>query len=137
MRQSNAFTRLLPCAAKFLLTSQHFYDVGETDQTQQLAQAPVRTSISLQSTYALKAIVLALSSFSQLLYLDSDSLAMYDPTIHFDSQHFHDTGAILWHDFWDADFAPDTPAVLGLEPHAMPQYTIESGQMVLDKSRCA
>ena len=94
-----------------------------------------KSGCALQSTYALKAIVVALSSFKDLLFLDSDSFALYNPAVFFEHKRYAATGAILWQDFWDADWAPDAPAVLGIDADAMPAYTLESGQMVLDKGR--
>ena len=94
-----------------------------------------KAAVQMQSTYALKAIVVALSSFKDLLFLDSDSFALYNPAVFFEHKRYAATGAILWQDFWDADWAPDAPAVLGIDPDAMPAYTLESGQMVLDKGR--
>lgn len=46
-----------------------------------------------------KGEVLARSSFSEILYLDSDSVPMTDPTFLFDSPTYRQHGAVLWPDF--------------------------------------
>lgn len=92
---------------------------------------------SLQGGFFMKAIVVAVSSFQKLLFLDADNIPAGDPTPMLQAPEFHATGALLWRDFWDASWAPDAPLVLGVAPEALPQHTHESGQMVLDKHKCA
>lgn len=46
-----------------------------------------------------KGEVLARSSFSEILYLDSDSVPLTDPTFLFDSPTYKQHGAVLWPDF--------------------------------------
>ena len=71
-----------------------------------------------------------------MLFLDADNVPVRDPTPLFDSAAFQGTGALLWPDYWDSSAAPDLPAVLGIKQQAMPRTSFESGQMVLQKSRC-
>lgn len=68
--------------------------------------------------------------------MDADNVAISDPTHLFQSPEFRETGAVMWHDYWDASWAPDAPAILGVKPDQLPQYTHDSGQMLFDKSRC-
>lgn len=84
----------------------------------------------------MKAIVVALSSFQNLLFLDADNIPARDPAPLLRSAEFNATGAVFWRDFWDASWAPDAPLVLGVDSDTLPQHTHESGQMVLDKHRC-
>jgi hypothetical protein len=90
----------------------------------------------LQAGFFLKAVVLAVSSFREVLFLDADNVPVADPTGLFHAQEFQRTGALFWKDFWDASWAPDAPTVLGVSSDQMPSHTIDSGQMLLDKSRC-
>ena len=46
-----------------------------------------------------KGEVLARSAFSEILYLDSDSVPLTDPTFLFDSPTYKQHGAVLWPDF--------------------------------------
>lgn len=46
-----------------------------------------------------KGEVLARSAFSEILYLDSDSVPLSDPTFLFDSPTYKQNGAVLWPDF--------------------------------------
>lgn len=89
----------------------------------------------MQAGYYLKAVVLAVSTFREVLFLDADNVPVVDPTTLFDSQEFQRTGALFWRDFWDASWAPDAPAVLGVGREQLPSFTIDSGQMLLDKAR--
>lgn len=89
----------------------------------------------LQAGFFLKAVVLAVSSFKEVLFLDADNVPVVDPTTLFHSQDFQSTGALFWRDFWDASWAPDAPVVLGVSSEQLPSFTLDSGQMLLDKSR--
>lgn len=50
--------------------------------------------------YQYKSISLIASSFENVLFLDSDNIAIMNPDPLFDSQLFKDNGLILWPDFW-------------------------------------
>jgi hypothetical protein len=84
----------------------------------------------------MKAIVVILSSFREVLLLDADQVPVSDPSPLFDDPDFSRTGALFWPDFWGASWAPDAPAILGVPPSALPSGSFESGQMLLDKERC-
>lgn len=91
---------------------------------------------AVQGGFFMKAIVVAVSSFQNLLFLDADNVPAADPAVLFDSDEFAATGAMFWRDFWDASWAPDAPAVLRVRARDLPGHSHESGQMVLDKLRC-
>ena len=72
---------------------------------------------------------------SQVIFLDSDNVAVADPNDLFSSEEYRATGAILWPDYWRSSAAPDLAAILGVR--GLPEGTFESGQMVFDKQRWA
>lgn len=96
----------------------------------------LKFSRSMQGGYYLKAVVVAVSSFQKLLFIDADNVPITDPSALFQSAEFKKTGVLMWRDYWDASYAPDVPAVLGVKRSAMPPHTYDSGQMLFDKSRC-
>lgn len=84
--------------------------------------------------FHIKGEVLARSSFSELLYLDSDSIPLTDPAFLFDSATFKQNGAVFW-----ADFNRDPPAnpiwrMIG-NLHCSPAraWQVETGQVLIDK----
>ena len=84
--------------------------------------------------FVMKAVVLLFSSFEEVLYLDTDNIAVTDPTDLFDSQGYLETGMVLWPDYWPASVAPDFYAIAR---EAKPLIgTVETGQMVVHKRRC-
>ena len=70
----------------------------------------------------------------QIIFLDSDNVAITDPTSLFDTPEYVDKGAVLWPDYWASSAAPDLQRIL--PQVTLPSNTLESGQMVLNKCRC-
>jgi alpha 1,2-mannosyltransferase len=70
----------------------------------------------------------------QVIFLDSDNVAVGDPTTLFETEEYVSTGALLWPDYWDSSAAPDLRHILKVPQ--LPRGTFESGQMVFDKERC-
>ena len=70
----------------------------------------------------------------QVIFLDSDNVAVADPAALFDSAAYVDKGAVLWPDYWASSAAPDLQRILPTV--TIPANTFESGQMVLNKRRC-
>lgn len=95
----------------------------------------------LQNGYQLKILTMMFSSFEQFLFLDADNQPVKNPDTIFDTKSFKDNGAILWPDYWDHTGAPLLPYVVGLTDEASDMWlkkgtrTVESGQIVWDKSR--
>ncbi|PNW86953.1 hypothetical protein CHLRE_02g102750v5 [Chlamydomonas reinhardtii] len=85
--------------------------------------------------YGYKVAALLMSSFREVLFLDSDNAVLRDPTYLFDSPAYRDTGALLWPDWWSSTAAKEAPRILNVSASRMPHNTFESGQMVLDKAR--
>ena len=70
---------------------------------------------------------------SQIIFLDSDNVALADVGQLFNTPQYARYGAILWPDYWESSAAPDLLKILGLKE--TPLGTTESGQMVFDKAR--
>jgi hypothetical protein len=74
------------------------------------------------------------SSFKEVLFLDADNVPAGDPTYLFDTVPYQQTGAILWPDFEEFVFATRTFRIFGIKRRYEPQ--VESGQILIDKSKC-
>lgn len=70
----------------------------------------------------------------QIIFLDSDNVAVADPAALFTSAAYLDKGAVLWPDYWASTAAPDLQRILPAV--TLPANTFESGQMVFNKRRC-
>jgi hypothetical protein len=90
------------------------------------------TSPSSQK-YDLKSLVLILTRFQYVLYLDSDNMPVNDPGFLFETPEFLEYGALFWPDFWK--YPADHPMwkIIGLP--CEDEHEQESGQLVLDKQR--
>lgn len=73
--------------------------------------------------------------YAQVIFLDSDNVAVRDPSHLFDTPEYIETGLLVWPDYWAASAAPELARILGLDVHALPQGTFESGQIVFDKRK--
>ena len=83
--------------------------------------------------YHIKTLVLLLTEFEEILYLDSDNMPLRDPTFLFDSANFKEMGALFWPDFWK--FPVDNPIWQITAQRCEDEWEQESGQLVLDKRR--
>ncbi|GIL63128.1 hypothetical protein Vafri_17254 [Volvox africanus] len=88
-----------------------------------------------QRGYGVKVEALLLSSFQEVLFLDSDNAVLRDPTYLFESEAYVSTGALLWPDYWDRTAAPEVAQILNISASLIPAGSFESGQMVIDKAR--
>ncbi len=84
--------------------------------------------------WELKAFALLHCPFREVLLLDADNVAVADPTYLFDTPEYRRLGAIFWPDY--RRLGPDR-AIWRITriPHR-DEPEIESGQIVIDKSRC-
>jgi len=94
------------------------------------------------SGFLVKVYAVQMSSFDQLLFLDSDNFPLKDPTYLFDTPEFQETGAIFWPDFWHPSFSIfDTgPGGLAWELFGVKcdnEMEQESGQLLVDRKRHA
>jgi ADP-heptose:LPS heptosyltransferase len=90
----------------------------------------------LLKTWELKPYALLHSRFRAVLLLDADNVPVVNPDFLFDTPEFIRNGAIFWPDY----ARPVTPGVrsiwisCGLRPPGESEF--ETGQIVVDKSRC-
>jgi hypothetical protein len=84
--------------------------------------------------WELKTYALMHSRFREVLLLDADNVPVKDPSYLFERAEFQETGAMFWPDIVRLARTNPIWAISGL-----PFYegaSLESGQLVLDKSRC-
>ena len=84
--------------------------------------------------WALKPFAIIHSRFNEVLMLDADNLPLVNPEFLFDDPHYIETGAIFW-----PDLHPIPSESILWEVTRVPyrnEPSFESGQMVIDKSRC-
>lgn len=87
--------------------------------------------------YQLKAMALLVSSFSEVLMLDSDSIPLVDPLLHiFDTEPYKTEGMILWPDLWASTESPKFWKIAGREdfPKDLASTSSEAGQIVVNKA---
>ena len=83
--------------------------------------------------YAAKTGTLMLSSFREVLFIDSDNVPITNACDLFEDDAYKQTGAMLWPDFWPASAAPELQTITGTK--TLLNSTHETGQMVFDKQR--
>lgn len=84
--------------------------------------------------YEVKAYSMLHCPWAQVLLMDADNVAVRDPSFLFDEPAFKEHGAIFWPD--RGRFKPDNPIwkLTGIEYRDEPEF--ESGQMLIDKTKC-
>lgn len=86
--------------------------------------------------YQVKAFVMLMSSFEEILFLDADSFPIVDPEPFFDSEPFKTTGMITWPDYWCASQSKLWYEITGAtEIPATERASSESGELMYDKTR--
>ncbi|KAI5857542.1 mannosyltransferase putative-domain-containing protein [Tricharina praecox] len=87
--------------------------------------------------YQLKSLAMLFSTFRHVLYLDSDSIPLLDPTSLFTEKPYTSTGLVLWPDFWKATEDPVFWNITGMPafPKDLPPTGCEAGQVLIDKRR--
>jgi glycosyltransferase involved in cell wall biosynthesis len=81
-----------------------------------------------------KAFSILHSSFTEVLFLDADNMAVVNPTFLFNSVQYLETGAIFWPDVQVMEPGRPIWSLLDIPFRLEPEF--ESGQIVVDKSRC-
>jgi alpha 1,2-mannosyltransferase len=84
-------------------------------------------------SFHIKGSAFTSSSFTEILYLDSDSIPTRSPEFLFDSKEFKEFGAVFWGDFWKDTKENAIWRVIGIQ--CRDEWTMESGQVLIDKSR--
>lgn len=93
-------------------------------------QNPVR----ILRGWELKPYSILHSSFKEVLLLDADNVPIRNPEYLFMTQPFIQTGAVFWPDYGRSKSANPIWRSFGLKVPAIPEF--ESGQILVDKSRC-
>lgn len=84
--------------------------------------------------WELKPYALMHCRFREVLLLDADNVPVRDPTDLFDDEGFRATGALFWPDLLRLSRSNPIWKIAGLPPRDCTSF--ESGQILLDKSRC-
>lgn len=87
--------------------------------------------------FALKVFAVAHTGFRRVLMLDADCDPARDPSYLFDHPEFARTGAFFWPDIpgWEMP-AEAWPALVGRPAPATPHHGQETGQVLIDRTRC-
>lgn len=89
------------------------------------------------SHYQLKSLALLLSSFSDVLLLDSDSIPLLDPLTNiFNTEPYRSKGMVMWPDYWRATESPKFWTIAGKPdfPTGLPVTSSETGQLAINKT---
>ena len=84
--------------------------------------------------WELKCYAMVNSRFEEILYLDADNVPVRNPEYLFDSREYQETGAVFWPDLGRFEKTLYIWELLGLKCPSHPEF--ESGQMLINKSRC-
>jgi alpha 1,2-mannosyltransferase len=87
--------------------------------------------------YQLKSLAMLFSSFAEILYLDSDSIILVNPSTElFSTEPYKSTGLVVWPDFWISTESPLFYTIAGLPsfPSDLPKSSSEAGQLLLNKN---
>ncbi len=83
--------------------------------------------------FQIKAASIQQSSFNEILYLDTDSYLLRNPSYVFESDEWKKTGLLLWPDYTKSH--PSNPLWRLLGQECQDQFEGESGQMFVDRIR--
>jgi alpha 1,2-mannosyltransferase len=83
--------------------------------------------------FEIKGAAIQQSSFEEILYLDTDSYLLQNPGSLFESEHWKETGLLLWPDYTKSH--PTNPVWRFLGQGCRDEYEGESGQIVVSRSR--
>jgi alpha 1,2-mannosyltransferase len=85
--------------------------------------------------YQLKSLAMLFSSFEEVLYLDSDSIPLVNPTTDlFATEPYISSGLVLWPDYWISTESPLFYKIAGLSfPSNLPKSSSEAGQILINK----
>ncbi len=86
------------------------------------------------SGWELKPYALIHCPFKEVLLLDADNVPVVNPEYLFDTPEFAKTGAVFWPDYGRLPLSRAIWRLCGVEYRCEPEF--ESGQILVDKSRC-
>ncbi|KAL9116025.1 MAG: hypothetical protein Q9227_000393 [Pyrenula ochraceoflavens] len=86
-----------------------------------------------ENRYFNKFLAMMFSSYDDFLFLDSDNLAVRDPTDMLTSELFKKKGLVTWPDFWKNTASPYSFDIIGVFEDDRIDGTAESGQLLLSK----
>jgi hypothetical protein len=84
--------------------------------------------------WELKSFSITYSAFEHVIFLDSDNVPLADPEFFFDTKQYAATGAIFWPDYGRLARGRGIWTICRVPYRNEPEF--ESGQIVVDKSRC-
>lgn len=90
------------------------------------------------SGYQYKSLAMLLTSFNDILYLDSDNIPINGVSEMFDNPNYLKTGFVSWADFWKRSTNYKFYTMAGLERFASPissTPSVEAGQILINKER--
>lgn len=105
----------------------------EQQKYPELADFKIRHSYGSSRNYQIKSLVLILTEFEEILYLDSDNMPLKNPEFLFETDEYEQTGAIFWPDFWK--FPLDNPLWQITNQQCEDEWEQESGQLVIHKGK--
>ncbi len=94
--------------------------------------------------YQSKAMAIACSKFQEVLFLDCDNIPIRNPSYLFELKEYKETGALFWKDLWryqqgsvftGPDQRKHMHLLFGIQEPEVGEFEIESGQILIDKSR--
>ncbi|MDB6032922.1 MAG: ADP-heptose:LPS heptosyltransferase-like protein [Verrucomicrobiales bacterium] len=120
-------TEEMDARMKDLLTP---FDVECVDALEVRKRVPAR----MLTGYGLKPFALLHNPYREVILLDSDNVPLFDPERLFETPEYENVGALFWPDY--GRLAPSRAIwhVCGVPYRDEPEF--ESGQIVVDKSRC-
>ena len=83
--------------------------------------------------YHYKLVALYMTTFQHVLMLDADCIPIRTPDVIFDSKEYKHTGLVMFPDMWKTN--PDNPIYAVMNFDCIDELEIESGQLVIDKSK--
>lgn len=89
--------------------------------------------------WELKPYATLYSPFAQVLFLDADNGPVRDVSYLFDVPQFREQGAVFWPDYACWTLKPEVWTIFGMDrlvPNAHEEVAFESGQYLIDKTRC-
>lgn len=94
----------------------------------------VKHPVRIMNSYEIKPYSIIHSKFQEVLLLDADNVPLKNPEFLFDTEQYRETGAIFWPDYSSTRVGHLIWEICSLNHTDDPEF--ESGQIVLDKSRC-